>query len=172
MILLISGTTHTGKTKLAQILLEKYYIPYFSIDHLKMGLIRSKYTDLNVEQDDQLQEYMWPIVKEMIKTAIENNQNLIIEGDYIPFNWKDDFEENYLKEIKYCCLIMSENYILTHKEEIINYANVVEKRMDDTIDFDLLIQENTQNLEMCQKYNHPYILIDKEYIVDMELVQS
>ncbi len=40
MIILIAGASHTGKTKPAQSLLEKYKFPYLSIDHLKMGLIR------------------------------------------------------------------------------------------------------------------------------------
>ena len=49
MIVLITGASHTGKTVLAQKLLEKYKYPYFSIDHLKMGLIRSGYTKLKSE---------------------------------------------------------------------------------------------------------------------------
>ena len=88
MIILITGASHTGKTLLAQKLLEKYHYPYLSIDHLKMGLIRSKHTNLTpMSDDDKLTEYLWPIVAEMIKTAIENNQNLIVEGCYIPFDY-------------------------------------------------------------------------------------
>ena len=79
MIVLIIGASHTGKTLLAQRLLEKYKYPYLSIDHLKMGLIRSGNTELTPISDDaELTEYLWPIVREMIKTAIENNQNLIV----------------------------------------------------------------------------------------------
>ena len=76
MIILITGASHTGKTLLAQRLLEEYKYPYLSIDHLKMGLIRSGQTSLTPEDDDALTEYLWPIVREMIKTAIENQQNL------------------------------------------------------------------------------------------------
>ena len=79
MIVLITGASHTGKTALAQRLLEKYQYPYLSIDHLKMGLIRSGNTALMpVDEDAALTAYLWPIVREMIKTAIENNQNLLI----------------------------------------------------------------------------------------------
>lgn len=79
MIILITGASHTGKTALAQKLLEKYKYPYLSIDHLKMGLIRSGNTDLTpMSNDDDLTKYLWPIVREMIKTAIENRQNLIV----------------------------------------------------------------------------------------------
>ena len=112
MIILITGASHTGKTVLAQKLLEKYKYPYLSIDHLKMGLIRSGNTQLTpMSDDDDLTAYLWPIVCEMIKTAIENEQNLIVEGCYIPFNWETYFEKNYLENIKYYCLIMSDNYI-------------------------------------------------------------
>ena len=96
MIIIITGASHTGKTLLAQKLLEKHRFPYLSIDHLKMGLIRSGQTELTPYDDDKLTDYLWSIIKEIIKTAIENGQNLIIEGCYIPFNWKDSFEPEYL----------------------------------------------------------------------------
>lgn len=112
MIILITGASHTGKTALTQKLLEKYKYPYLSIDHLKMGLIRSGNTKLTPMSDDKdLTAYLWPIVREMIKTAIENKQNLVVEGCYIPFDWQKDFEREYLEVIKYYCLVMSENYI-------------------------------------------------------------
>ena len=131
MIILITGASHTGKTVLAQNLLEKYKYPYLSIDHLKMGLIRSGYTKLTPENDDKLTEYLWPIIREMIKTAIENKQNLIIEGCYIPFDWKKDFEKEYLDNIRYFCLVMSEKYIKNHFDNIKKYASAVESRLDD-----------------------------------------
>ena len=121
MIILITGASHTGKTLLAQKMLEKYNYPYLSIDHLKMGLIRSGNTSLTPCDDDKLTEYLWPIVREMIKTAIENKQNLIVEGCYIPFDWKKDFEEEYLKNIKYRCIIMSEKYIRNNFDEILKH---------------------------------------------------
>ena len=101
MIILITGATHTGKTRLAQQLLESCQYPYFSIDHLKMGWIRSGNTSLTPEDDNELQEYLWPIVREIIKTVIENNQNLIVEGGYIPFDWRKEFSPQYMSDIKY-----------------------------------------------------------------------
>ena len=127
MIIFITGASHTGKTALAQKLLEKYQYPYLSIDHLKMGLIRSGNTELTpMSKDEDLTAYLWPIVREMAKTAIENKQNLIVEGCYIPFDWKKDFEQEYLDSIEYYCLVMSENYIRKHFADIKSYANVIE----------------------------------------------
>lgn len=163
MIFLITGASHTGKTFLAQKLLEKYKYPYFSIDHLKMGLIRSSQTELTVFDDDKLTEYLWPIVKEMIKTAIENKQNLIVEGIYIPFNWKKYFTNEYLPFIKFICLCFSENYIQNNYNSILKYANIVETRLNDEYSKEEMFIDNNYFLEQCSKYNFTPILIDKDY---------
>ena len=164
MVILICGSSHTGKTLLAQRLLEKYHYPYLSIDHLKMGLIRSGQTALTPMDDEQLTEYLWPIVSEIIKTAIENNQNLIVEGCYIPFSWKQDFAETYLQHIRYHCLIMSRRYIEDHFADILRHANVIETRLDDTgLSVEGLIQENEYYLAQCVAHHCPYIWIDEDY---------
>ncbi len=171
MIILITGASHTGKTALAQKLLEKYKYPYLSIDHLKMGLIRSGNTALTPVSDEKsLTDYLWPIVCEMIKTAIENEQNLIVEGCYIPFVWSENFESEYLKNIKYYCLVMSSKYITNHFNDIKKYANVVEKRMDDEgCTIENVLRDNAKMLEQCQNYKVNYLLIDDEYPGDINL---
>ena len=170
MIILISGASHTGKTLLAQKLLEKYKYPILSIDLLKMGLIRSNNTSLTPEDDEKLEEYLWPIIKEMIKTAIENKQNLIIEGAYIPFDWKKDFDSSYLQEIQFYCLVMTQNYIQNHFSDIKNYANIIEKRLDNSwFTKETALEENIKNLELCKRNNCRYILIDDSYDVDIEI---
>jgi len=170
MIILIAGASHTGKTALAQKLLEKYKYPYLSIDHLKMGLIRSGNTELTPLSDDNaLTGYLWPIVREMIKTAIENKQNLIVEGCYIPVTWKNDFGKEYLDNIKYYCLVMSESYIKNHFDDIKKYANIIENRLDDDCTIDGLLKDNAQVLELCKKNNANYVLIDDEYKINIDL---
>lgn len=169
MVIFIGGASHTGKTRLAQRLLERYGYPYLSIDHLKMGLIRSGYTTLTPQDDDKLTDYLWPIVREMVKTAIENHQNLIVEGAYIPFDWRKDFSEEYLCQIRDCFLVMSRAYLEQHADLLRQYANVVEQRLEDELDVSQLIQENEQNLAACRQYGCHYLLIDGEYSVDMTL---
>lgn len=171
MIILISGASHTGKTALAQKILEKYKYPYFSIDHLKMGLIRSGNTKLTPTSDDSdLTEYLWAIVREMIKTAIENKQNLIVEGCYIPYDWEKDFETEYLDNIRYYCLVMSEKYIRAHFADIKGYANVIENRLDDeSCTLESVIEDNRQVLEQVIEHKVNYILIDDDYKIDVDL---
>ena len=170
MIVLISGASHTGKTALAQKLLEKYQYPYLSIDHLKMGLIRSGNTTLTPMDDGALTEYLWPIVREMIKTAIENKQNLIVEGCYIPFDWQKDFAPEYLENIRYYCLIMGEEYIRNHLADIKKFANVIESRLDDTgCTMERVLAENAKMLSLALKHHVNYILIEDRYEIDIAL---
>ena len=171
MIILITGASHTGKTALAQKLLEKYKYPYLSIDHLKMGLIRSGNTELTSMSDDKdLTAYLWPIVREMVKTAIENKQNLIIEGCYIPFDWQKDFDSEYLESIKYYCLIMSEEYIRNHFADIKKYANVIENRLDvEWCTIESVLTDNAEVLALAKKHNVNFILIDDQYEINIDL---
>ena len=171
MIILITGASHTGKTALAQKLLETYNYPYLSIDHLKMGLIRSGNTSLTpMSNDDDLTAYLWPIVREMVKTAIENKQNLIVEGCYIPLDWAKDFEKEYLPHIQYYCLVMSENYIRNHFYDIKKYANIIEERLDDSdYTIESVIQDNERFLKLAQRFNVNYVFIDEEYEIDIDL---
>ena len=171
MIILISGASHTGKTALAQKLLETYKYPYLSIDHLKMGLIRSGNTQFTPMSDDKdLTAYLWPIVREMVKTAIENKQNLIVEGCYIPFDWQKDFDSEYLKSLRYYCLVMSEGYIKSHFDDIKGYANTIENRLDDEwCTIESVLADNAEMLALAQKHNVNYILIEDKYEISIDL---
>ncbi len=165
MVVLITGPTHVGKTRLAQLLMEKRGIPYFSEDHLKMGLIRSGKTALTPQDDREMTEYLWPIVREMIRTVIENYQNLIVEGCYIPFDWKKDFSEEELREIRFLCLCMSDSYIDEQYGEIMRNARCIEARLDDAdCTAEYLKQENRFYREGCEAYGLDVALIEGNYV--------
>ena len=164
MIILITGASHTGKTLLAQRMLEKYKYPYLSIDHLKMGLIRSGNTALRPEDDDALTDYLWPVVREIIKTAIENEQNLIVEGCYIPPDWRKYFDERYLPFIRFICLAMTEEYIERHYDEILAHESDIEERL-------IKADCTSDGLKQCNRWfidafggaGEEIILIEKDY---------
>lgn len=173
MILLIGGASHTGKTAFAQKMIETYHFPCFSLDHLKMGLIRSGQTSLTPMDDDKLTEYLWPIVKEWIKTAIENEQNLIIEGCYFPYDWKNYFSEEYLPHIRAVFLVMTPHYIETHFHDIIKYASIIENRGDDEgLEKEWVLEENRKCQENCEKYGCEMIQIHENYQVELDLNPS
>jgi uridine kinase len=164
MIIIITGASHTGKTVLAQKMLEKYKYPYLSIDHLKMGLIRSGNTDLTPCDDKELTDYLWPIVSEMIKTAIENKQNLIVEGCYIPSDWRSSFEAEYLSQIRFVCLAMTDHYIESHFSDIIEHGSDIESRMDDSdCTIEWIKEENRNYINTFKSKDDHMVMIDDDY---------
>ena len=164
MVILITGASHTGKTLLAQRILEKYKYSAFSIDHLKMGLIRSGNTSLTPLDDDALTDYLWPIVREIIKTAVENRQNLIVEGCYVPFDWRKDFADDYQKDIRFICLAMTGRYIDAHFKDIAEYGSIIESRLDDSeCSLSGLKEENKQCLEGFLQAGEQVVLIDDSF---------
>ena len=164
MIILITGASHTGKTLLAQRMLEKYNYPYLSIDHLKMGLIRSGNTKLTPADDDALTDYLWPILREMIKTAVENRQDLIVEGCYVPFGWRQDFDARYLPAIRFVCLAMTEKYIEDHFDEILEHESDIESRLFAAdLTKDSLKAENKRIAEGFRQAGEQVVLIDHDY---------
>ena len=168
MIVLITGASHTGKTLLAQRLLEERRYPYLSIDHLKMGLIRSGNTELTPEDDDALTAYLWPIVREMVKTVIENGHSLIIEGCYIPPDWRQDFDEGYLSRIRFICLAMSDEYIDAHFDEICVHSSDIERRLDDsTCTRDSLKEDNRRCIEAFTRCGERVTVIRSDYEKEM-----
>lgn len=172
MIILITGASHTGKTLLAQRMLKEYKYPLLSIDHLKMGLIRSGNTDLTPEDDDALTNYLWPIVREIIKTAVENKQNLIVEGCYVPFDWRQDFDEQYLPFIRFICLAMTRNYIENHFDDITGFESEIENRL---IESDCTIagltEDNERYITGFRNAGERIVLIDSDYEQTIKNIQ-
>ena len=137
MVIIITGASHVGKTILAQRMLEKYKYPYFSIDHLKMGLIR----------------------------------NLIVEGSYIPFDWRNNFEEQYLRWIRFICIAMSDEYIDSHFEEIKSHASDIETRLDDSYyTAEQLKQDNHQVIDGYRSNGEQITLITENYDDSIKVV--
>lgn len=164
MIVLLTGPSHVGKTVMAQRILEAYHLPYLSLDLLKMGLIRSGQTDLTPQDDEALVEYLWPIAREIVKTALENGQHLVVEGCYIPWDWAEDFTPEQRGEMRFCCLVMSPAYIRGHFVEILRHASDVEKRLEDSsCTVESVLEDNRIWREQCQRHGYPFTLIEEEY---------
>jgi putative acetyltransferase len=167
MVILIAGASYVGKTLLAQKLLEKYKIPYLSIDHLKMGLYRSgiDYGFTPESKDKIITEKLWPIIKGIIMTNIENNQNIIIEGCYFPEKI-NELSKEYLNKIIFLYIIFSEEYIKKNiMGKIYKNRNAIENR---GYDFEgeymkdyILINKN--NKAICENNGIKYFEIKEDY---------
>lgn len=166
MIILVGGSSCSGKTYLAQRLLEKLKITYLSLDHLKMGLIRSNQCSFLASDDDHIiEKELWPITLGIIETNIENKQNIIIEGCYLPQKEVGELKNKYPNQIKEFYLILSEKYILQHFEDgVLRYRNVIENRLyDEDRSVEEIIEENTKQKQLCLQYDLSYIEIEDDY---------
>ena len=171
MVILIGGVSCTGKTVMAQKLLEKYKIPYLSIDHVKMGLIRgNKYCDFSAtDGDDVLTNKLWPLVKGIIMTNIENGQHIIIEGCYLPPEHLRNFGPEYLEQIIALYIGFSNNYleknfisgIIEHRSEI------EQKECDNYMNRDNFIKLHKQLKELCRENNAKFFEINDDYEGEM-----
>ena len=166
MVILIAGAGYVGKTLLAQNLLEIYKMPYLSIDHLKMGIYRSNSScGFTPESEDEIiTEKLWSIIKGIIMTNIENNQNIIIEGCYFPESI-DDLSKEYLSKTIFLYIIFSEQYIRKYlSDKIIGNKNIIENRgydFEGTIEKYIL--KNKNNKEKCTKNGIKYFEIEENY---------
>jgi 2-phosphoglycerate kinase len=171
MVILIGGVSCTGKTVMAQNLLEKYKIPYLSIDHVKMGLIRgSKYCDFSATDDDvELSYKLWPIVKGIVMTNIENRQHIIIEGCYLPPEHIRDFEPEYLEQIIPLYIGFSRDYLQKYFDSgIIEHRSEIEQKdCDDYMNQDNFIKLHSRMKELCKKNNAKFFEINDDYVGEM-----
>lgn len=170
MVILIGGSSHTGKTLLAQQLLTKYKIPYTSIDHIKMGLIRG-YNNCGftaIDDDDIISEKMWGVIKGIIDTCIENNQNIILEGCYLS---ADKVKQIICNDIIILYIGFSEQYIQSNFDKIIQYENIIERRKypSEILKNDFIFQ-NSELKQKCIKSNLPYFEINFDYDKEIQKV--
>jgi len=176
MIILIGGVSHVGKTLMAQKLLEKYKYPYVSIDHLKMGLYRA---DMNCgfapeDSADLIGQKLWPILKGIIMTNIENGQNLIIEGAYILPQKIKELESDYLEKIISFYLGFSKAYVdRFYQSKIIgNRCAIEDRKYENGGTAEEYILENKRQKELCEKHGAKYFEIDEDYQKEIGLVYS
>lgn len=174
MVYCIAGGTHTGKTALAQRMVQQSGYFCLSLDHLKMGLIRSGHSCLTPESSqEELTGLLWPITREIIKTAIENRQNLILEGCYFPYTLYDDFEPAYRQEIDFRCIVFSSRYIQSQYEHICATADVAEGREKGChLTIQEMIEENRKNERECAAHGLKTLYVQDSYEVCWDIQKT
>ena len=93
-----------------------------------------------------------------------------MEGAYVPFDWRKDFDSEYLKNIEYYCLVMSETYIRNHFDDIKKYANIIENRLDDEwCTMQNVLADNKEMLSLARAHDVNYVLIEDTYEININL---
>ena len=169
MIVLLTGASHTGKTKLAQRLLERKGWPYLSLDHLKMGLIRSGQTPLTpLSGDAALPALLWPIAREIARTCAENGQNLVLEGCYIPADWRAGLDAATCAQVRAVCLALSEGFLRAQFAQVCAHASDVERRAGETLTLDWLLAQNAAFAPYDAAHGWTRLCIEADYEREMQ----
>ena len=163
MVILIGGSSHVGKTMVAHHLIRRFGYECLSLDSLKDAFGKTRIGNPGDLSDYRMRYWMWPFVAQIIRNAIQNGRNLIVEGCYIPGEWAQAFSEEELSEIRCVFLVMSQGYLLSHEDQIRSHANDIEKRRTDEIDIQRLVNCSMEFKEDCIKSGTFYIEIDGEY---------
>ena len=172
MVILIGGASHTGKTLLAQKLLERYKMPYLSIDHLKMGFIKGvdDCSFTATDSNEHIGEKLWPILKGIITTNIENGQNIIIEGCYLLPDKIAGLNKSYSNDIITIFLVFSPQYIKNNFSSITKHSCIIEKRFCDICSEKDIIKDNEAFRQMCEKNNVAFFEITENYALEIKEV--
>ncbi len=166
MIVFLGGESCTGKTRLAQTLLEHYSIPYLSLDHLKMGWIRAGQASFQADSPDEtIAAALWPIVKGIAQTAIENRQHLTMEGCYLLPSLMDEFRQQFPSQTLCFAIGFSAGYIQNHLDSgilanrcVIEYRKFPEERSAEE-----MIRQHRHWKTQCGRYHIPYFEIEADY---------
>ncbi len=158
MILFVHGPTHVGKTVFARELTARTGVSNLSVDLLKMGLIRSGVTRLTPEDDEALTAFLWPVVREMARTALENRQPLIIEGDYLPEDWRASFEAD--APVAAVGLAMTESGLRARYGDVVRHRHAAEIRRHDAPLLEELLEAHAQTRARCARTGERLFLID------------
>ena len=163
MVILLGGSSHVGKTMVAKYLVGRHGWECISLDFLKNAFQKARIDGCENMDDVQMRHRMWPFVAEIIKQAVASGRKLIMEGCYIPVEWKESFSSEHLKDIRAVFIVMSESYIRSHMDEIDKYSRAVEKRENDVLDVERLVRCSADFKEDCLENGTFYIEIDWEY---------
>ncbi len=170
MIIIIGGESMTGKTLMAQKLLETYKIPYLSADHLKMGLFRAD-NNCGFTPDDYneiIEEKLWPILKGIIETNIENEQSLIIEGCYISPRRVNEFAADCRKHIIPVFMGFSNEYLENNfASGVLKHRSIIERRTEaEERKLGWFIEANEKIKKQCAMNGIRYFEINSDYQKD------
>ncbi len=175
MVILIGAEGCTGKTLMAQRLLEIYKIPYISADHIKMGLYRANpscgFTPTS--DPDIIERHLWPILREIVHTNIENHQHLIVEGCYIYPRRIKEFTQEYRPHIIPVFMGFSRGYLERHFQDgVLRHRDIIESREDEERDAAWFADRNERFKAMCRESGERYFEIDQDYARDTAAIYA
>jgi hypothetical protein len=140
MIYIISGTSRSGKTFLAQKIMKKRGIPYLSLDWLVMGFTNGipEYGIHDKLWPYEIAERLWDYLKAMLESIIWSESDIVIEGEAVLPELIINFLKKHPSRIRVCFLGYAHVSVPQKVEEVYEYHRGKK---------DWLTTESMQNVE-------------------------
>ena len=123
MIYLLGGAPRAGKTTASRMFTNRTGISSFSIDYLKMGLVRGMPDyGIDVYDDPGTAVKLWPILRGMVRTYAEEGENILLEGYYLLPAYVAELSDDLDGNIRSCFLGFCEIPALQKVREMRQHA--------------------------------------------------
>ena len=177
MLLFIGGAARTGKGILVRRLLAEMHLPYLSLDVLKMGLARGV-PEYAIDPDAggmQVAERLWPLVREMSMSLLDQRVDYVMEGEIVPKH-VDALRHTHPSQINACFLGYSTIAPAQKLHEIRNHAGFPNDWPQSYADADLLTIITreiafSQYLQAeCARYHFRYFDTSRQFMQTLDEV--
>jgi 2-phosphoglycerate kinase len=104
LLYIIGGAARAGKTIIAQEFLERSQVPFLSLDLLKMSLVKGM-PEAGIDPQEssrRLAIRLWPVVRGLASTILENARDYLIEGDMILPSQVREISADFPGQIRSC----------------------------------------------------------------------
>ena len=102
MIYILTGIAKSGKSLVANRLIQKYSLPTFSTDYIMMMLVRGNKT-LGIDpdgEDEIVANQLRPYINGLIQTMVENKVDYFIEGVHFNPDFARELLDKYPNDVK------------------------------------------------------------------------
>lgn len=165
-LILLGGTSGTGKTLLAERLARHLGFACFSLDYAMMGLYRG-FPETGItptDGDTTIAEKMWGFTEGLLVAMLENGRSAVVEGIQLPPVQIAGLCQRFPDRLFSFFLVFSNRYMVQQGDMIARFRNVAERRLDMTIpDSETRSAENRSMEAICLESGLPCLVIDDDF---------
>lgn len=164
MLYIISGSSRSGKTMIAEKIMEQCKIPYLSIDWLVMGFTNGipEYGIHDKLWPNEIAEKIWSFLKAFCENLIWSGTDYVIEGEAVLPELINGLLKKYPDSVKVCYVGYTEVNINDKVKDIYDYSS--EKNDWLTNESNEYVQNHISNMieyskgikKACENYNIRY----------------
>jgi hypothetical protein len=171
LLYILSGTSRSGKTIVAQQFLKKTGIPYMSIDAIMMGFTNGipEYGIHDRLWPNEIAEKLWPFLKAMCENMLWSEVDYVLEGEAVLPSLISELLDKHPNKIQVVFMGYTSTKAGEKVEDVKTYSSgvgdwlidepdgYIENHINNMIEYSKMIKNE------CEKYNIPYFDTSKDF---------